>query len=463
MSGRRWTERCSAAIMACALATTACGNAAPTITGVTTRPTDTGETSETSETGDTGGATDGAVPSGDSAGPVERRIEVDMPRIPVIALPDISILGETGDVVADRLGDLITPVSGVDLIAATCEEDGGDLIYRGSTGNDVFDIDRDGSGRYYDESENGLVTLEVEADGSGRFYDAGGTGLITIDVLPDGSGTYYNQRPEGLVTVKTFADGSGEYYDDRDGLLTINVPQDGGGQYYSENEDGLLTINVQPDGSGQYYRASSDTDVVTIDLESDGGWRLSRSTPTSRIEMTIDPDGSGRYVETGLDPVRIDFDPEGRGQGATVEIPPAPSLAVGGRFPPLGKLGSLAPPCAAVIRFDSSLLFEFDEAEIRAEADDTLDAVAAALVETAKPIEINGHSDSLGSDDYNLDLSLRRAEAVETALRSRGLTIAITVNGYGETRPVAPNQQPNGDDDPAGRAQNRRVEIVIRE
>jgi outer membrane protein OmpA-like peptidoglycan-associated protein len=71
-------------------------------------------------------------------------------------------------------------------------------------------------------------------------------------------------------------------------------------------------------------------------------------------------------------------------------------------------------------------------------------------------IEVQGHTDSNGSDDYNMKLSQRRANEVSSYLRSRGVTPSrVTTKGYGETAPVADN----GTDE--GRAQNRRVTFLI--
>ncbi|URM95729.1 OmpA family protein [Actinomadura madurae] len=74
---------------------------------------------------------------------------------------------------------------------------------------------------------------------------------------------------------------------------------------------------------------------------------------------------------------------------------------------------------------------------------------------------MSGHSDSIGDPGYNLRLSEQRAEAVTAELRKAvaGAGLRIEAKGYGETRPVAPNEQ-GGKDDPAGRAKNRRVEVT---
>ena len=72
-------------------------------------------------------------------------------------------------------------------------------------------------------------------------------------------------------------------------------------------------------------------------------------------------------------------------------------------------------------------------------------------------IEVAGHTDSQGTPDLNLDLSQRRAEAVTSYISESGVdTARITSAGYGETKPLASN------DTPEGRAQNRRIEFVVK-
>lgn len=112
---------------------------------------------------------------------------------------------------------------------------------------------------------------------------------------------------------------------------------------------------------------------------------------------------------------------------------------------------------------DGDVLFDFDSDQLRPEAAPVVEAVAKAVIESGKPIEVHGHTDSKGSDDYNQDLSQRRAESFKAALVAQGVTSEITTTGFGETRPAAPNEKADGTDDPAGRQLNRRVEVVIPE
>ncbi|MBW1660432.1 MAG: OmpA family protein, partial [Deltaproteobacteria bacterium] len=74
-----------------------------------------------------------------------------------------------------------------------------------------------------------------------------------------------------------------------------------------------------------------------------------------------------------------------------------------------------------------------------------------------------GHTDSKGSEEYNLALSQRRADSVKVWLIEEGGLKGITIitKGYGESKPVAPNTKPDGSDNPEGRAKNRRVEIYV--
>jgi outer membrane protein OmpA-like peptidoglycan-associated protein len=103
------------------------------------------------------------------------------------------------------------------------------------------------------------------------------------------------------------------------------------------------------------------------------------------------------------------------------------------------------------------VLFATGKADLMPGAQRTIDQLAAFLHKyPAKKVSIEGHTDSVGSEDYNQVLSQRRAESVQSAIMARGISSdRISAKGLGELYPVASN------DNPAGRQQNRRVEILI--
>jgi len=109
------------------------------------------------------------------------------------------------------------------------------------------------------------------------------------------------------------------------------------------------------------------------------------------------------------------------------------------------------------LSFKSDFSFGFDSAIIKSGAEDEIARVAAVLIKYPQTnISIEGHTDSKGAEEYNMNLSTRRAEAVKASLIGRGLTSSrLRTIGFGESKPVATN------DTEAGRQQNRRVRIVI--
>jgi outer membrane protein OmpA-like peptidoglycan-associated protein len=110
------------------------------------------------------------------------------------------------------------------------------------------------------------------------------------------------------------------------------------------------------------------------------------------------------------------------------------------------------------------ILFGFNSARFTSAARSKVSAVAQALNGRARNrrVSIEGHTDAIGSDTYNLRLSKRRATTVTEELRYAGVgSQRLQTNGYGEKYPVAPNTHPDGADNPSGRAKNRRVEVVI--
>lgn len=117
-----------------------------------------------------------------------------------------------------------------------------------------------------------------------------------------------------------------------------------------------------------------------------------------------------------------------------------------------------------VIDLPADVLFEFDKATLTPAAEGELGKASEVIRRSpAGAIRVIGHTDAKGDDAYNQRLSEARAKAVadwfggQVGVRTR----TFDVSGQGEAAPVAPNAKPDGSDDPAGRAKNRRVEVVV--
>ena len=125
--------------------------------------------------------------------------------------------------------------------------------------------------------------------------------------------------------------------------------------------------------------------------------------------------------------------------------------------------GPKPPPAREVkIYLPADVLFDFDKADLRPEAGPVLERVATVLrSDPMASATIEGHTDGKGNDQYNQALSERRAQSVRLWLGAHGVTSRMAARGFGKTRPVAPNTQPNGADNPDGRQKNRRVEITF--
>lgn len=118
------------------------------------------------------------------------------------------------------------------------------------------------------------------------------------------------------------------------------------------------------------------------------------------------------------------------------------------------------------LTFGADVFFAFDEAVLTPTARETLDDLAGDIEERADAsgaMQVVGHTDSVGEPDYNQTLSEQRAQAVADYLVGElGLgDVDLTVAGRGEAEPVAPNETADGEDNPEGRARNRRVELTF--
>ena len=110
-----------------------------------------------------------------------------------------------------------------------------------------------------------------------------------------------------------------------------------------------------------------------------------------------------------------------------------------------------------VVEFSEKILFGFDKSNLNNSAENNLNKLSNILKKYPDTdIEIQGHTDNVGTDDYNESLSRRRASSVQSYLVSRGIASGrMKIVGYGESAPKYSN------DSESARAQNRRVEFLI--
>ena len=289
----------------------------------------------------------------------------------------------------------------------------------------------------------GSYSMQIGKNGDGQYSDK------NKSVQTDGNGA--GQYEDDKVTIQRDEDGAGQYINKVTGV-TLQVDKDGAGQYIDEKND--LSIQVDKDGTGLYTDKKNN---VTIYVNENDVRYVSTD-----IEMVNNGDGSGTYTDKSKNLV-IENDGKGKAKitfnGQTTEVDAKPLEKPG----KLAKL-EMVPPVPSIeansllITLDSEVLFDVNKYDVRVhpEAEEVLKNLAIVLKEMdVKNFEIDGHTDSDGSDEYNQVLSEKRANSVKNFLVSQGVTAEITTKGYGESKPVASN------DTAEGKQKNRRVEIII--
>lgn len=128
-------------------------------------------------------------------------------------------------------------------------------------------------------------------------------------------------------------------------------------------------------------------------------------------------------------------------------------------------LGAKVTDQEITIELAADFLFDFDKYVLKTEAIPSLQKVGEVVKAYPKaPVLIEGHTDGKGTHPYNMKLSENRALSVKNWLvQNAGVDPArITTAGLAETKPVAPNTNPDGSDNPQGRQKNRRVSFTLR-
>ena len=337
--------------------------------------------------------------------------------IPSITIPEIPNLSVSENSDAKIILDMTKKISSVPGVSVTPVRIENSNIVGGDY---TMQIGQNGSGQFTDKNK----TVQTDGNGSGQYADEN----VTIQRNEDGSGQYTNKVTG--VTLQVNPDGSGQFID------TINkfayqIEADGAGQYVDEKNNVKITI----DKKGSIYTNNN----ITIENNVDGSGTYSDTDK----DLLIKNDGKGKAIITL--------------KGKTTEVEAKPFE----RFEKFPKL-EMVPPVpnieanSLLITSDSGVLFDVDKYNVPPEAEEFLKNLATVLKEmNVKNFEIDGYTDSDGSDEYNQVLSEKRANSVKNFLVSQGVTAEITTKGYGESRPVASN------DTAEGKQKNRRVEIII--
>lgn len=122
------------------------------------------------------------------------------------------------------------------------------------------------------------------------------------------------------------------------------------------------------------------------------------------------------------------------------------------------------PPKVDTVVVMNNIYFNFNEATILPESFQYIDDKIVTMMNkyATMVVEVSGHTDNVGNNDYNQKLSEQRAISVKNYLVSKGIaTDRIETKGFGESKPIEPNQLPNGKDNPEGRKKNRRIEFKV--
>jgi len=270
-------------------------------------------------------------------------------------------------------------------------------------------------------------------------------GNYTAQIGKDGKG----QLSEGNKVVQSDGNGAGQYINNITGV-TLQVDSKGAGQYTDEKNG--ISLQVNDNGTGMYKNENNGIDIM---INEEGATYTS-----ANLVIENNSDGSGEYHDKSKN-LLIENNGKGKAtityNGKTVEVDAKPL----GKPPRFLKL-EMVPPVPAIeansllITLDSGILFDVDKYNLRPEAQEILKNLAVVLKEAdIKSFEIDGHTDSDASDEYNKTLSDNRAKSVKEFLSSQGVKANIITNGYGESKPIASN------DTPEGKQKNRRVEIII--
>jgi outer membrane protein OmpA-like peptidoglycan-associated protein len=184
---------------------------------------------------------------------------------------------------------------------------------------------------------------------------------------------------------------------------------------------------------------------------------LSELTDLFRLLASVGPEGNlvlrdGRVLIEGQ--VASEGSRREITEAAKASLPKGLELALDLRVPAPAPKAEGDRSVAAEVA-SSRLLFEFDSIQLTKESAAQAESLVEVIKGSSSPLRILGHTDSIGSEEYNQKLSVRRANKIRELFQREGVSSRTEVKGLGESRAIATNQTAEG------RAANRRVEIEV--
>ena len=335
----------------------------------------------------------------------------------------------------------------------------------------VFSSDRPGGSGKYD-----LWFSTLRNDGS--VGPASNMGPL-INTNEDEQAAYYNFVTKKLLYSSAGKVGLGglDFYESEGDFYTWSEPRNLGYPFNSSKDDAYFTPLDNADSEG-YISSDRESvccleifhlrkDFITVegillDCHTEKplpGAMVMLIDSTQELKTKSGPDGSYRF--------RINSN---RGFKISAQLDNYFTKVLTYTYAELVKADTLVNPrlCLMPFKIDKpivlkDILYDFNSAELNEGSKVILDQLYI-LMEDNKNIEIelSAHTDNIGTEEYNMDLSERRAKSCVDYLTSKGVSPQrMKSKGYGFSKPVAPNQFANGDDNFLGRQQNRRTEFKV--
>ena len=345
-------------------------------------------------------------------------------------------------------------LGGVDLYAASLDGNGRFSNARNlgsdinTTGNDMFPyVDDDGRLFFASNGHAGYggldILVAVRKEGKTAISNLGSP----INSSEDDFGLIYSTRTKGYFTSNR----DGGQGDDDIYSFVDNTPERKIINYI------LAGRTFTPDSSTQ---ANVVLDQVRVRLMDSQDKILEETTSDESGAFEFQVDGETDYLIIGEKPdyftTRIDFSTIGKSIPAEQLVEEITTK----NFQAELIMDRIILEKAIVVE---NIYYGFDSADIRTDAALELDKLVRFLNDNPQiKIELGSHTDNFGLDEYNLGLSQRRAESAVEYIISNGIAKErIRARGYGETRPMVSNTNPDGTDNPENRQKNRRTEIKV--